>query len=557
MSKINNVLTKYFRKTKRNDNKESIIQPATSTDEKENDEIEIESPSFKRLKSSEDKGSSTLASPSCSRAIECLTISTSSQPSSPTGTRALSLLTISACSLAPTTPLSSSISSATSTGLQTTIPSVPPISSPPSNSNRSPTTTALTSTANSQSFTSTCSTSTTPLVSPISSAPTTALTSRINSPSSASTCSTSTTALTSSINSPSSTSLLSSNERDPCLGPAAAKQFVFLRPYQPDFKFPTVKNRHFCGDWYSIYSWLEYSPTVDRAFCYVCRLSYGSGKIDSWFSITGFNSWKNASSRLNNHQSSVIHKQALQTWVDLKKNYNNNTDVLKLIDKQHKKQAAENRAYLVEIIRTIVFLGKQGIACKLLKYYLFCSLLFVFLYKFLIMFFVYILVRGHRERDQYSNRGNFLELLELRSLDNDLIKKNLHRLKLTDHKIQNEIIQLLQQQILTEILNECRRAKYFSVMIDETKDIACHEQVSLVIRFVDEKFNVFEKFIGFERTATMTGEALADLLIKWLKILNLNLENLVGQCYDGASNMRGEYHGVATRLRQIAPLGKA
>jgi hypothetical protein len=145
----------------------------------------------------------------------------------------------------------------------------------------------------------------------------------------------------------------------------------------------------------------------------------------------------------------------------------------------------------------------------------------------------------------------------LRSLDNDLIKNNLYRLKLTDHKIQNEIIELLQQQILTGILNECRRAKYFSVMIDETKDIACHEQVSLVIRFVDEKFNVFEKFIGFDRTTTMTGEALADLLIKWLKKLNLNLENLVGQCYDGASNMRGEYQGVAARLRQIAPLGKA
>jgi hypothetical protein len=93
-------------------------------------------------------------------------------------------------------------------------------------------------------------------------------------------------------------------------------------------------------------------------------------------------------------------------------------------------------------------------------------------------------------------------------------------------------------------------------MIDETKDVACHEQVSLVIRYVDAKFNVYEKFVGFERTATMTGEALAELLIKWLNKLNLKLENLVGQCYDGASNMRGEYQGVAARLRQVAPLGK-
>ena len=396
---------------------------------------------------------------------------------------------------------------------------------------------------NSPSSTSTYSTTTTPLVSPI------------NSPSSTSTYSTTTTPLVSPINLPPSTSLLLSNERDPCLGPAAAKQFVLLGPYQPDFKFPTVQNRHFCRQWYSIYSWLEYSPTTDHAFCYVCRLLYGSGKIDSWFTVTGFNSWKNAVTRLNNHQSSVTHKQALQTWSDLKKNYNNNSDVLKLIDKQHMKQAAENRAYLAEIIRTIVFLGKQGVACKVFKYYLFFFIICI-LYEFLIMFFVYILVRGHREHDQSSNRGNFLELLELRSLDNDLIKKNLHRLKLTDHKIQNEIIELLQQQILIAILNECRRAKYFAVMIDETKDIACHEQISLVIRYADDQFNVFEKFLGFERTATMTGEALADLLIKWLNKLDLNLENLVGQCYDGGSNMRGEYKGVAARLRQISPLGK-
>jgi len=38
--------------------------------------------------------------------------------------------------------------------------------------------------------------------------------------------------------------------------------------------------------------------------------------------------------------------------------------------------------------------------------------------------------------------------------------------------------------------------------------------------------------------------------------LDLKLENLVSQCYDGGSNMRGEYQGVAARLREVAPLGK-
>lgn len=62
---------------------------------------------------------------------------------------------------------------------------------------------------------------------------------------------------------------------------------------------------------------------------------------------------------MKNHQSSVTHKQALQIWIDLKKTFNNNSDMLKLIGKQHKKQAAENRAYLIEIIRTIIFWVKK------------------------------------------------------------------------------------------------------------------------------------------------------------------------------------------------------
>jgi hypothetical protein len=35
-------------------------------------------------------------------------------------------------------------------------------------------------------------------------------------------------------------------QRDPCHGPAASKRFVSLGLYQPDLKFSTINNRHFC-----------------------------------------------------------------------------------------------------------------------------------------------------------------------------------------------------------------------------------------------------------------------------------------------------------------------
>ncbi|CAF3780712.1 unnamed protein product [Rotaria sp. Silwood1] len=90
-------------------------------------------------------------------------------------------------------------------------------------------------------------------------------------------------------------------------------------------------------------------------------------------------------------------------------------------------------------------------------------------------------------------------------------------------------------------------------MMDESVDISRHEQVSLVIRYTDDQFHVYERFIGFQRASSTTGEALFKLLVTWLKQLDLDINNIVGQCFDGASAMRGIYKGVSTRLLQIVP----
>ncbi|CAF4742525.1 unnamed protein product, partial [Rotaria socialis] len=69
----------------------------------------------------------------------------------------------------------------------------------------------------------------------------------------------------------------------------------------------------------------------------------------------------------------------------------------------------------------------------------------------------------------------------------------------------------------------------------------------------DDQFHVYERFIGFQRASSTTGEALFKLLVMWLKQLDLDINNIVGQCFDGASAMRGTYKGVSTRLLQIVP----
>ena len=37
--------------------------------------------------------------------------------------------------------------------------------------------------------------------------------------------------------------------------------------------------------------------------------------------------------------------------------------------------------------------------------------------------------------------------------------------------------------------------------------------------------------------------------------LELSLENIVAECFDGAANMSGAHKGLATRMKECSPLG--
>ena len=64
-------------------------------------------------------------------------------------------------------------------------------------------------------------------------------------------------------------------------------------------------------------------------------------------------------------------------------------------------------------------------------------------------------------------------------------------------------------------------------MMDETTDISGNEQATIIIWFVDN-----------EDSETL---------------FMLTLLNIRGQCYDGASNMSGEYRGLQARIKDEAP----
>jgi hypothetical protein len=64
---------------------------------------------------------------------------------------------------------------------------------------------------------------------------------------------------------------------------------------------------------------------------------------------------------------------------------------------------------------------------------------------------------------------------------------------------------------------------------------------------------VIERFIGVKSVADTTSAALKEALDGMFALHGLSMSRLRGQGYDGASNMRGEFHGLQRRILDENP----
>lgn len=85
-------------------------------------------------------------------------------------------------------------------------------------------------------------------------------------------------------------------------------------------------------------------------------------------------------------------------------------------------------------------------------------------------------------------------------------------------------------------------------MVDETTVISKHEQVVICIHRVSKTFQVHEDFIGIYKVDQVDAGTLVFVIKDTLLRLNLSLNKIRGQCYDGAASMAGIRSGVAKQL---------
>jgi hypothetical protein len=124
--------------------------------------------------------------------------------------------------------------------------------------------------------------------------------------------------------------------------------------------------------------------------------------------------------------------------------------------------------------------------------------------------------------------------------------------KYTCHQVQKELLEILAKRVREHIREEIGNSK-FCILIDEARDESNKEQMALVLRFVDKCGLIQERFFDVEHVNDTTSLTLKKTTCDILSRHNLDVSNLRGQGYDGASNMRGQWNGLQALFMKDCP----
>nr|XP_017248635.1 PREDICTED: zinc finger MYM-type protein 1-like [Daucus carota subsp. sativus] len=146
--------------------------------------------------------------------------------------------------------------------------------------------------------------------------------------------------------------------------------------------------------------------------------------------------------------------------------------------------------------------------------------------------------QGHDESETSKNRGNFIVVLKFltnHSSDiKDVFKNAPENNKLTAPSIQKDITNacavITANAISLELGDEL-----FSILVDEARDISNKEQMDVVLRFVDKKGCVVERFVGIVHVTDTSAVSLKAAIVSLLATYGLSITRIRGQGYDGAT----------------------
>ena len=310
-----------------------------------------------------------------------------------------------------------------------------------------------------------------------------------------------------------------------------------LKSHQPILAhYPKDKNgRSFQANWYNKFPWLQYNKDEDKAYCYPCRLfNTHLSKSEVSFTESGYNNWAAAltiSKGFTKHENGNDHQLALDRWknkMDIESG--KKLSVINQIDPDRVSVVMENREYIKLLLKYHIYFVKNELP-----------------------------YRGHDETEESISPGKWRDFINLQLETNpefnrlhNHIEKQQKNCDYTSKRSCNEMIQILSEAVAVKIVSDINETKMYSIMIDESKDNAGHEELSLCVQYVKD-YTTQERFLTLHRIDKADAHTIVDNhILPHLKEMGFHAE-LLGGGADGASVMSGAYEGVFQILKTLHP----
>jgi hypothetical protein len=308
-------------------------------------------------------------------------------------------------------------------------------------------------------------------------------------------------------------------------------------PCQPmkDYNFPVVANRSFNPDWFSCCmpdnttyqrKWLIYSKSVNRAYCLPCIAFSGPRGSDLWTN-TGFSDWHNGVRDVQRHECCSEHRAAeiaMQQW-------RRGCTVSHMIAGNRNALIEDNRKVMECVIDCVRFLTAQMLAFW-----------------------------GNDSHD-----GKFISIFKLIAKRDSTAAAYLQKIDQVHREgkkmginfispgMIGNVLKAMKLMVTEKIVQSVRCKKKACIIFDSTQDYSKREASVLLVRYMEDDGNgelcITERLLEVFTTGETSGAVLTDHVLADLQRLNVELEWIVGQCYDGAGNMRGRYSGMATHIQ--------
>ena len=110
-----------------------------------------------------------------------------------------------------------------------------------------------------------------------------------------------------------------------------------------------------------------------------------------------------------------------------------------------------------------------------------------------------------------------MELLSLVSEHDPVVKSRLQdgpkNALYTSHGIQDELLHILAKNERKRICEELKTAGYYSIIVDESKDLAKKEQMSFVVRYFNlNDRKIHERFLSFSQAKCLDAASLSEYI---------------------------------------------